>query len=176
IKLKEDNIISYQQYIEGRHRYNRAASRINGLITQIIISIQAKSKITNTKLFQDQVIEAFRDSTKFQNYVETISKPSDTKGGVGTAIVDVLEKISPDNLINKLIPEISKAATAARKANSQQRAIIVCELKSLLLPDFDDVEANNVEANKLNRYPDDKCAKLIEKKDFTPEPDNQNPS
>ncbi|MEM7717337.1 MAG: hypothetical protein AAF349_27970 [Cyanobacteria bacterium P01_A01_bin.68] len=162
IKLKKDNRIDYQQYMEGRHRYNRAASKINGLITQIIISIQANSRITDNKLFKDQIIAAFADSAKFQTYVETVSISSNTRGG---GVGDVLEKINPNKLIPTIITEISAATKAARKANSQQKAIIVCELKSLLLPDFDEVEAGS----ELKKYPNDECAKLIKSKDFAPE-------
>ncbi|MEO1431164.1 MAG: hypothetical protein AAFV71_19300 [Cyanobacteria bacterium J06633_8] len=160
IKLKQDNRIDYQQYIEGRHRYNRAASRVNGLITQIIISIQANSQITDNEPFKKQIIEAFADSAKFQTYVETISTPSNTRGG---GIADVLEKLNPNKLIPNIISEISTATKAARKANAQQKGIIICELKSLLLPDFDAVETGD----NLRKYPDDECARLIETKDFT---------
>ena len=104
IKLKKDNRIDYQQYMEGRHRYNRAASKINGLITQIIISIQANSQITDNKLFKDQIIGAFADSAKFQTYVETVSKPSyrrpsNTRG----VIEDVLKTINLNDLSPKII-------------------------------------------------------------------------
>ena len=166
IKLNKDNRIEYQQYMEGRHSYNRVSSRINGLITQIIISIQANSKITDNQLFKDQIIAALKDSNEFQKYVEAISKPSNTRGGN----VEFFNAIPLNPIdVNKLVEQISEATKAARKANSQQRAIIVCELKSLLLPDFDEVEAGD----NLEKYPDSECAKLIEKKDFTPKSDSK---
>lgn len=169
IKLKKDNRIDYQQYMEGRHRYNRAASKINGLITQIIISIQANSQITDNKLFKDQIIAAFADSAKFQTYVETVTISSNTRGG---GVGEILEKINPNTLISTIMTEISATTKAARKANSQQKAIIVCELKSLLLPDFDEVEAGG----EFKQYPNDECAKLIKSKDFAPEPVSPTPT
>ncbi|MEM9926026.1 MAG: hypothetical protein AAF915_20120 [Cyanobacteria bacterium P01_D01_bin.50] len=169
IKLNKDNRIDYQKYIEGRHSYNRAASRINGLITQIIISIQANSKITDNQLFKDQIIAAFKDSNEFQKYVEAVSKPSNTRGGS----VELFKAIPFNPIdVNKLVEQISEATKAARKANSQQKAIIVCELKSLLLPDFDEVEAGS----NLKKYPNDECAKLIKNKDFTPDNNSNTPS
>ena len=155
--LKKSISPESNDYIVGRHLYNRASSRVNGLLTQIIISVEANSSITNTKIFKDEIVAAVGDAVAFQNFVEEKTRPKELFDG------GILKPIDVGAILPEIINAIAKFSEAARAADAKQRAIMVCEMKSLLLPPFDEV-------NEKATYPNPQCSQLIEKLVLPPNP------
>jgi hypothetical protein len=59
-------------------------------------------------------------------------------------------------VLPQIIQGIANFSEKARAADAKQRAVMVCEIKSLLLPTFDEV-------NEKATYPKPECSTLIEK-------------
>jgi hypothetical protein len=161
--LKKSISSESNDYIVGRNLYNRASSRVNGLLTQIIISVEANSSITNTKIFKDEIAAAVGDSVTFQNYVEEKTRP------LGIADEGILKPIDIGVLLPEIIKGIANFSEAARAADAKQRAVMVCEIKSLLLPTFDEV-------NEKATYPNPQCSQLTEKLVLPSNPTPNKPS
>jgi hypothetical protein len=132
--------------IRGRLLYNRAASSVNAVLTQLIFAIEANANLVNNKAFQQELKQSVQDALAFQKFVEeTAVKPSGQ--------VQSFRPINPDEILEFLFENVLAFLAAARKADTKRRAVIACELKSLVLKPFEEVDQST--------YPDPECAVLM---------------
>jgi hypothetical protein len=123
-----------QNCIDGRLRYNRAASSVNAVLSHLIIAIEVNSDIVDEPGFRTQIESSLRDSLELQKFLENVSNPSET------GEILKLDPININTLLPALLQSIAGFVKEARQADARQRVTTVCELKSLVLPAFDEIE------------------------------------
>jgi hypothetical protein len=121
---------------ETRLRYNRTATSVNTVLSQLTLSIESNSNIANDRYFKQEVERSITAAFELDKFLQdTLSRPS----GLSKLPLPVgLTGLT--GLVDALIGTIPSFSAAVSKANDRQKAFMVCELKALKLQPFDSLE------------------------------------
>lgn len=125
------------QYLEGRRLYNDAASDINSLLKQTILSIRTYNKVAESKAYKEQVATAICESKAFKEFFQQFEEDHN-KDNKGIPFLS-FSPVGLPEAITAITGAIKAFQEEARLADIDRRTKIAEELKTLLLPSFDEI-------------------------------------
>jgi hypothetical protein len=118
---------------ETRLRYNRAATSINTVLSQLTLSIESNVSVANDKVFKQEVERSITAAFDLERFLaESLARPS--------GLPKFALPFGLTGLVDTLLGAIPSFSAAARQADGPQRAFMVCELKGLKLQPFDTLD------------------------------------
>jgi hypothetical protein len=118
---------------ETRLRYNRTATSVNTVLSQLTLSIESNSNIANDRYFKQEVERSINAAFELDRFLQdTLSRPA--------ALSKFPLPVGWKGLVDALIGTIPNFSAAVSKADDRQKAFMVCELKALKLQPFDSLE------------------------------------
>lgn len=132
---------------QARLKYNRAATSINTVLSQLTLAIESNSDVSNDRVFKRELEKSVTSAFELEEFLEqTLARPS------------ILPKLplpfGLSGLIDTLLSALPRFSASASKADSGQKAFMVCELKALKLQPFDQLKEETKSSN---------CSDLLEK-------------
>jgi hypothetical protein len=118
---------------QARLRYNRTATSINTVLSQLAFAIESNSNIANDRLFKQELERSITSAFELEKFLEeNLSHPAFLSG------LPLLFNVAA--VIDSLVGAIPQFSTSVSQADAAQKEFIVCELKALKLQPFDTLE------------------------------------
>lgn len=116
---------------QARLRYNRTATSINTVLSQLTLAIQSNSRtIATDPFFQQELEQAITSAFELEEFLEaTLARPA--------FLSELPLLINVAAVVNSLVTAMPQFSAAANQADESQKAFIVCELQALKLQPFD---------------------------------------
>ncbi len=116
---------------QTRLRYNRTATSINTVLSQLTLAIRSNSRsIATDPFFQQELEQAITSAFELEDFLEeTLARPA--------FLSELPLLINVAAVVNSLVTAMPQFSEAANQADESQKAFIVCELQALKLQPFD---------------------------------------
>ncbi len=118
---------------ETRLRYNRAATSINTVLSQLTLSIESNVSVANDKVFKQEVERSITAAFDLEQFLaESLARPS--------GLPKFALPFGLTGLVDTLLGAIPSFSAAASQADGPQKVFLICELKALKLQPFDTLD------------------------------------
>ena len=155
--LKSEFSVDDPEYIVGQLAYVEAASNVNAVIQQLILSLQSQTKIPSlsensevedaNSSIEDDISDALLSSAEFYNFVtrqvcdlsEAHANLCTDAGLLGVSGASLETTLL--GLVPKIVDAIIAQSAAQREADEKRRKELVEQLESLLLEPFGHIDS-----------------------------------